>query len=88
MVIPEHTPGAASDGLVSREPSVTAEQRHRMIAVAAYYCGERHGFASGDPIKDWWEAAAEVDAMLAKGDEAARGDAGQSVRNALRLWSE
>ena len=46
-----------------------------MIAVAAYYRGERYGFASGDPIKDWWEAAAEVDAM-------------QSVRNALRLWSE
>lgn len=89
MVIPEHTSGAASDCRVSRNPAVTGEQRHRMIAVAAYYRAEGHGFGSGDPTKDWWEAAAEVDAMLAEWDEEqARGGAGPHVPNALRLWSE
>ena len=88
MVIPEHSPGAASDNLVSRN-AVTPEQRHRMIAVAAYYRAERQGFASGDPTRDWWEAAAEVDAMLANWDaEQARGGTATYVRNALRLWKE
>jgi phosphoenolpyruvate-protein kinase (PTS system EI component) len=35
-----------------------------MIAEAAYFRAERRGFNGGDPVKDWIEAEAEVDARL------------------------
>jgi hypothetical protein len=34
-----------------------------MIAEAAYYRAQRRGFR-GDPIRDWTEAEAEIDAQL------------------------
>ena len=43
---------------------VSAEQRRQMIAEAAYFRAERRGFDAGDPLKDWHEAEAEVDARL------------------------
>jgi hypothetical protein len=42
---------------------VSREERHRMIARAAYDHAERAGFA-GDPVHDWLAAEREVDAML------------------------
>ncbi|MDR7926867.1 DUF2934 domain-containing protein [Acidithiobacillus thiooxidans] len=44
--------------------AVSPEQRHLMIAEAAYYHAERRGFLERDPIADWVEAEKEVDAML------------------------
>ncbi len=44
--------------------SGNAEDREHRIAVAAYYRAERRGFAGGDPVVDWLEAEAEVDARL------------------------
>ena len=44
------------------------EQRRSMIAAAAYLRAERRGFADGDPVTDWLEAEAEVDARLAQDD--------------------
>jgi hypothetical protein len=38
--------------------------REAMVAVAAYYRAERRGFNGGDPLADWFEAEAEVDALL------------------------
>ncbi len=58
---------------------VTAGQREQMIAEAAYFRAERRGFAGGDPVTDWIEAQAEVEAslrqnqhdrLLARADEA------------------
>lgn len=43
---------------------VTAEQRYRMIAEAAYFRAERRGFVGGDPGMDWAEAEAEIDRLL------------------------
>lgn len=40
------------------------EQRYFMIAEAAYYRAERRGFQGGDPVTDWLEAEAEIEAML------------------------
>lgn len=40
------------------------ERRRHMIADAAYYRAERRGFAGGDPVADWLEAEAEIDASL------------------------
>jgi len=41
-----------------------AEQRHRMIAVAAYYIAERRGFGGGDTLQDWLLAEIEIDHRL------------------------
>jgi hypothetical protein len=35
-----------------------------MIAVAAYYCAEKRGFAGCGAYEDWIKAEAEIDAML------------------------
>lgn len=39
------------------------EQRYCMVAEAAYFRAERQGFL-GDPIQDWIEAEAEIEAAL------------------------
>ena len=60
-----------------------------MIAVAAYYCAERRGFAPGQEMQDWWDATAAIDAMLENMFAAgvSRGEyARAGLRNALRLW--
>ncbi|NEV61703.1 DUF2934 domain-containing protein [Thiorhodococcus minor] len=43
----------------------TPQQRHDMIAIAAYYLAEQRGFAPGGADKDWLEAEATIDAMIA-----------------------
>jgi hypothetical protein len=43
---------------------VSAEERARMIAEAAYFRAQRRGFRNGDTVRDWAEAEAEIDAML------------------------
>lgn len=44
---------------------ITPEQRYRMVAEAAYYHAERQGF-TGDPVKNWTLAEAEIAALLSK----------------------
>ena len=68
---------------------VTPEQRHEMVAVAAYLRAERRGFSPGREIEDWYEAAAAVDRMLATmcALGVTRRDYERvGLRNALRLW--
>lgn len=43
---------------------ITAEQRYRMIAEAAYYIAEKRGFMPGDPSRDWSEAEAQIRVMF------------------------
>jgi hypothetical protein len=42
------------------------EDRHNMIATAAYYHAEQHGFNGGSEMQDWLEAEAEIDAPVKK----------------------
>jgi len=42
-----------------------AEERYRMVEVAAYYIAERSGFA-GDPTAFWAEAEAQIASLLSK----------------------
>lgn len=44
---------------------ITPEQRYCMVAEAAYYHAERHGFL-GDPMQDWVAAEAEIAALLSE----------------------
>ncbi|RYI99507.1 MAG: DUF2934 domain-containing protein, partial [Acetobacteraceae bacterium] len=43
---------------------VTAEQRRRLIAQAAFERAQRHGLGTTDPFVDWLHAEREVDARL------------------------
>lgn len=45
------------------KPVFTPEQRYLMIAEAAYYRSERQGFM-GDPVQNWVEAEAEIEALF------------------------
>jgi len=45
------------------------DQRRQMIAEAAYFKAERHGFNGGDAVRDWCEAEAEIDARLRRGTD-------------------
>jgi hypothetical protein len=47
---------------------VTAEQRQRMIAEAAYFRAQRRGFQGGNPLEDWLAAEAEIDCLLRGSD--------------------
>jgi Protein of unknown function (DUF2934) len=44
-----------------------AEQRHEMIAQAAYFRARHRGFAPGHELEDWLAAEAEVDTELTLG---------------------
>lgn len=43
---------------------ISAEERHRMIAEAAYYLSQNRGFVPGEALRDWFEAEAEIDRRL------------------------
>uniref|UniRef100_E6QRI1 Uncharacterized protein n=1 Tax=mine drainage metagenome TaxID=410659 RepID=E6QRI1_9ZZZZ len=45
-------------------PSISAEQRYRMIAEAAYFRAENRGFSGANMAQDWIEAEAEIDRQL------------------------
>lgn len=42
---------------------ITPEERHRMVAEAAYYIALKKGFNS-DPSENWFEAEKQVDDLL------------------------
>lgn len=44
--------------------AISAEERHRMIAAAAYYRAERRGFAPGGELEDWCASETEIDQLL------------------------
>jgi Protein of unknown function (DUF2934) len=54
---------AVASGIVD----VTPDERHRMIAEAAYHRAEKRGFTNGDPMQDWLEAEAQIEDELRNG---------------------
>jgi len=52
-----------------RGKTITEEQRRSMIAERAYFKAERRGFVGGNPMQDWCDAEAEVDALILRGTE-------------------
>lgn len=55
---------ATPESVAEKDPPVTAEERYRMIAEAAYFRAERRGFLGGDMAEDWLQAESEIDRML------------------------
>ena len=45
---------------------INQDDRRRMVAEAAYFRAEHHAFRSDDINDDWYQAEAEIDAMLTK----------------------
>jgi aryl-alcohol dehydrogenase-like predicted oxidoreductase len=45
-------------------PSDEEADRNAMVAQAAYFRAERHGFTPGHELEDWVAAEHEVDALL------------------------
>lgn len=43
---------------------IDAEERHRMIACAAYYRAAQRGFSEDGVLADWLAAEREVDTLL------------------------
>lgn len=71
--------------------SPSAEERHGMIAVAAYYLSEHRGFLPGQAKRDWELAEQQIDRMLERLRQAGKPTNGLSateIRNALRLRSD
>ena len=58
----------ATEALAAKSPHparpISMEERHRMIAEAAYYRALRRGFQGGSAEQDWFEAVREVEARL------------------------
>lgn len=59
-------------GKKSSTGAVSVEERHRMIAEAAYYKALERGPDRADPHRDWIEAEAEIDALLLEKKAGAR----------------
>ncbi|MCU7920187.1 MAG: DUF2934 domain-containing protein [Candidatus Thiodiazotropha sp. (ex Dulcina madagascariensis)] len=47
-----------------KKSTVSPQQRLDMIATAAYYIAEKHGFDPQRATQDWKEAEQQIDAML------------------------
>lgn len=46
---------------------IPANQRHQMIAEAAYYLAEHRGFQGGSPVDDWLKAEGEISRLFQSG---------------------
>lgn len=60
------TPGT-SQARPGSGPVLSAEERDRLIAQAAYFRAEKRGFAPGCELQDWVEAEAEVLRLIGSG---------------------
>ena len=52
-----------------RNMGVTPEQRHQMIAEAAYRRAQQRSFVGGNPEDDWYEAEAEFSQIFSQPSE-------------------
>jgi hypothetical protein len=51
----------------SKKPSkLSPKERLEMVATAAYYIAEEHGFTPGRAEADWLEAERQIEALLRK----------------------
>ena len=48
----------------SAAPHISPEERHRLIAEAAYFRASQRGFPGGAEVEDWLAAEAEIDGKL------------------------
>lgn len=61
---PKSTAAKQKKGGDYESADITPEERHTMVAEAAYYRAEQHGFNPDRQIEDWLAAEEEVDLLL------------------------
>jgi hypothetical protein len=54
-----------SNDATRSQSTATPDDRHHMIAVAAYCRAESRGFIGGDEVEDWLAAESEIEKFLA-----------------------
>ncbi|WP_239797905.1 DUF2934 domain-containing protein [Candidatus Nitrotoga arctica] len=59
----------ATDDRHDRHTGVTPEQRHQMIAEAAYKRAQKRSFVGGNSENDWYEAEAEIGQLFSQPSE-------------------
>ncbi|MEO8467949.1 MAG: DUF2934 domain-containing protein [Gammaproteobacteria bacterium] len=59
----------ASRSHVSATATVSAEQRHAMIAERAYFRAAARRFDGGDAVTDWLASEHDVDALLSRSSD-------------------
>lgn len=52
-----------------RHLDISPEQRHQMIAEAAYWRAQKRSFMGGNPENDWYEAETEIDQLFSEPSE-------------------
>jgi hypothetical protein len=60
------TPGKKIQPAIPKSKVGKVLDREQMISEAAYFRAEQRGFKAGDPMFDWLDAEAEIDAVLKK----------------------
>jgi hypothetical protein len=65
---------------MSMSAAERTDERHDLIARAAYLKAEKRGFVGGDPLEDWLSAEAEVEAQL-------RTERGEKARPDFRQYT-
>ena len=60
----ERAAPSKSAGVAASRGDILPEERHRMIATAAYYRAECRDFAGDCALEDWLAAEAEIDQRL------------------------
>ena len=62
-------PAASNATIVSQGGdggAIAPEERHRLIAEAAYFRALARGFDGGDPLGDWLAAEQQIETMLSR----------------------
>lgn len=54
-------PVRTTTGREAQQASVSADERHRLIAEAAYYRALARGFTPGGEVDDWLQAETEIE---------------------------
>jgi hypothetical protein len=57
-------PGKNVSEITGRNRQISAEDRERMIAEAAYFRAMQRGFNGGDTVDDWLAAEREINRLL------------------------
>jgi len=60
VAVPVKSKQAKAEDHPAAGPTISAEERERFVAQAAYFRAEKRGFAPGCELQDWVEAEAEV----------------------------
>lgn len=64
--VPVKSKGKSAKQRPDPGPALSAQERERFVAQAAYFRAEKRGFAPGCELQDWIEAEAEVLRLIGK----------------------